>query len=118
MHAALWRAGHTVSKPIAGNCAAYDCIADRGDRLLRVQIKTGWQDGDVVRWATRSKSYYGVRTYHGAADVFGVWVPETRKAYLVPVELCGRSEGGLRLAPTRNGQVRGALPLASDFELR
>lgn len=44
--------------------------------------------------------------YHGLADLFAVWQPETDAVYLVPVERCGATEISLRLMPTLSGQVQ------------
>src|SRR5690242_13162278 len=56
--AELHRAGYSVSLPLGGN-ERYDCIIDDGERLPRVQIKTGFDDGaGAVRFATRSVRLY------------------------------------------------------------
>ena len=90
--AELHRAAYRVSLPLGAN-ARYDCIIDDGSCLLRVQIKTGFLDGfGAIRWATRSVRFYdgASRDYQGQADLFAVWVPETRSCYLAPVKDCGR----------------------------
>jgi hypothetical protein len=105
--------------PFGGN-VRYDCVVDDGVRLSRVQVKTGFLDGfGAIRWATRSVRFYdgATRDYYGQADLFAVWVPETRRCYLVPVDQCGRREATLRVVPPRSGQRRGIRP-ASDYELK
>lgn len=108
--AALCRAGYRVSKPVVEH-GPYDCVIDDGAQLQRVQIKTGWVDDTVVRWATCSNTYSRAgarptrRTYVGVCDLFAVWVPETRACYLVPVDECGGRDASLRLVvPTRGRQ--------------
>jgi hypothetical protein len=59
VYAALAQAGYAVSVPL-GDSQRYDCIADDGRRLLRIQIKTGYDDGHgAIRWATRSTKWNG-----------------------------------------------------------
>ena len=45
---AYLKAGFTVSIPF-GAGASYDLIVDCGARLLKVQVKTAWLSGGVVR---------------------------------------------------------------------
>jgi hypothetical protein len=117
--AALSRAGYVVSVPFGAH-PRYDCIIDRGGMLQRVQIKTGHEDGfGAVRWECRSQRFYDglSRPYHREADLFAVWVPETRQCYLVPVEECGRYQAALRITVPRNGQHK-RVRLAADYLLR
>jgi hypothetical protein len=116
--AALSRAGYIVSIPFGAH-PRYDCIIDRGGVIQRVQIKTGYEDGyGAVRWECRSRRFYDglSRSYHTQADLFAVWVPETRQCFLVPVEECGRYAAALRIVPPRNGQHR-RVRLAADYAL-
>lgn len=54
--------------------------------------------------------------YRGDADLFGVYCPETRGVYLVPVDEVGKRSCRLRVAPTRNNQ-RQNVRWARDHEL-
>ena len=118
---ALRRAGYRVSVPMLDGGSPYDCVIDDGERLQRVQIKTGHVYAGAVCWATRSTSYHRTggtsRDYRGLADLFAIWVPERAECYLVPVEECGRHQSMLRLEPARNNQTKGTRQ-ASDYALR
>ena len=46
--AVLIEAGYSVSIPFGDN-DRYDLVLDTGNKLRRVQCKTGWIEGDVVR---------------------------------------------------------------------
>ena len=65
---ALVRAGYLVSKPL-GDSHRYDLIIDDGERLARVQVKTGRLYGEVVKFnCSSSHSHRGgvaSRAYHG-----------------------------------------------------
>jgi hypothetical protein len=85
-------------------------VIEQGAEFRRVQIKTGFHDGHgSVRWECRSIRFYDScsRPYQGEADLFAVWVPETRECFLVPVEECGRYVSALRVEPPRNRQRKG-----------
>jgi hypothetical protein len=57
------------------------------------------------------------RDYHGEIDYFAVYCPETRRAYLIPIEdLPLRRQGALRVDPARNGQKR-RIRLAANYEI-
>jgi hypothetical protein len=116
---ALQRAGYTVLAAPFASQRRYDCVIDDGERLRRVQIETGYVGCDAVRFASRSTAGSGPnrsRSYHGAADLFAVWVPELQRCCLAPVRECGRRDATLRLSPARNGRLAGARR-AVDFEL-
>lgn len=87
---ALVEAGYEVSLPWSGG-AAYDLLADDGEKILRVQCKTARAKGNSLSFHPTSIVYVGDgkyerRTYHGKVDLFGVFCPETDKVYLVPME--------------------------------
>lgn len=86
-----------------------------GDRFLRVQCKTAWQRGGCLIFNSLKTDHGGDRTYHGVADVFGVYFPPTKRVYFVPLSDVASSEGRLRLEPARNNQRR-RIRMASDFE--
>jgi hypothetical protein len=85
--------------------------------FLRVQCKRGWPlRGCVVFNAYSTDHGHGARSYHGLADLFGIYFPPSDDVFLVPVEAVARTEGRLRFEPTRNNQQKG-IRLAADFEI-
>jgi hypothetical protein len=58
---------------------------------------------------------HGARSYHGVADLFGIYFPPSDQVFLTPVESVAR-KGRLRFEPTRNNQQKG-IRLAADFEI-
>src|SRR5215211_6957979 len=83
----------------------------RGDRLARVQCKTGrLRGGSVVFRACSSYGHHrnpltARRDYQGQVDAFAVYCPETAGVYLVPIaDLSVHVEATLRVDPPRNGQ--------------
>ncbi len=111
--------GHDVLVPWGHN-HRYDLVVDLGDRMLRVQCKTGRLKDGVIEFNTLSvrtnTERWLVRSYDGEADVFAVSCPETKGVYLVPVEGAPRSSCRLRLEPTENHQAAG-IRWARDYEL-
>jgi hypothetical protein len=88
-----------------------------GAGFLRVQCKRGWQlRGCVVFNAYSTDHGHGARTYHGLADLFGVYFPSADQVFLVPVQAVARTEGRLRIEPTRNNQQK-RIRMATDFKL-
>jgi len=116
--AALMRAGRRILRPMSA-ASRYALVIDEGNRVFtRVQCKTGiLRDGRIV---FRAYSISGHRSrpnaYKGQIDAFGVYCPQTRQAYLVPmtvVSACSTTVA-LRVSRARNGQIRGVRP-ASDY---
>ncbi len=118
----------TVLTPWGENCR-YDFVVETGTgELLRVQCKTGRLRGGAVRFHARSFSYHHPRHVRGEAvehrsrgyadevDLFAVYCPETRKAYLVPVEDVPSTQGALRVEPAKNGQ-NARIRWAAQYEL-
>lgn len=105
---ALVGAGYLVSLPF-GSGHKYDFIADDGQRLHRVQCKTGRLKGGSLMFNGYSFSGNGKvrRGYLGLADLFAVLNPQTGQVYLVPVEEVGCTDVCLRLKPTLSGQCKG-----------
>jgi hypothetical protein len=90
-------------------------VPDAG--FLRIQCKRGWElRGCVVFNAYSTDHGHGARSYHGLADLFGIYYPPTDQVFLIPVESVARTEGRLRIEPTRNKQRKG-IRLAADFEI-
>lgn len=116
--AALLQAGKVVCLPFGDN-QRYDLVIDEGDRFVRVQCKTGRVVKDVVVFHSCSLHYHrdkGSRSYRGQADLFGVYVPDLHKVYLVPVADVAVSNGALRLSPPKNNQTKG-VRYAATYEL-
>ena len=114
---ALVQAGYIVSVPWGDN-ARYDLVIDNDGYLKRVQVKTGRIREGCIQFRVSSVN---IRTritegYHGQIELFGVFVPELNKCYLVPIEKAGQSAMYLRLTPTKNNQDKG-INWARDYEL-
>lgn len=119
--AALAQRGYLISIPFGEN-HRYDLIADDGDRLLRIQVKTGRLRHGVIAFRCCSTHQHrrsgptSSRAYFGEIDYLAVYCRENQKVYLVPESEMVRTAGHLRLDPTLNGQVRN-IRWASEFEL-
>lgn len=119
---ALIDSGLDVSVPFGENCR-YDLVIDRGDRLTRVQCKTGRLRDGVVRFSTAS-TYAHLpspretrRDYLGEIDEFAVHCPDTSGVYLIPIEdVTTRTGACLRVDPPRNGQYK-HIRYAKDYEV-
>jgi hypothetical protein len=107
--AALVLQGKEVLVPL-GDFLRYDLVIDEGGRFLRVQCKTGrLVKGAIVFHPcsidSRSKQGGCIRkSYHGEVELFGVYCPELKKCYLVPVEDATMAVCSLRVEPPKNGQ--------------
>jgi hypothetical protein len=115
--AALIRVDRNVLVPWGDNLR-YDLAYDDNGQLIRVQCKTGrYRKGAVVFATCSSMAHRGkrARNYRGQADFFGVYCPQLRKTYLVPVNECGRRSCTLRLRAPKNKQIT-KVRLAADFE--
>jgi hypothetical protein len=114
-----------------GDNLRYDLLVDTGEKVLRIQCKTGRLRQGSVRFATVSYSYHhpsyvnGIREgkqinarhpYKGQADLFGVYCPETREVYLFPVDEAGASTISLRVEPPKNNQEKG-VRWAADYRI-
>lgn len=94
--AALVSEGYSVSIPFGDN-DSYDLGLDTGRELLRVQWKTGWIEGDVVRFKTASKPTTGDVTVKGTAT------PPVRSRSAV--ETPGNSTGCPETKPGRRARI-------------
>jgi hypothetical protein len=104
----LARAGYIVSKPL-GDSHRYDLIIDDGEKLSRVQVKTGRLVAGSVAFRCYSSHFHRggeMRSYRGQVEYIGVYCPETGDAYLVPESELVDSPMHLRVAPTVNRQDR------------
>jgi hypothetical protein len=119
--AALIRHGYLVSIPFGEN-HRYDLIADNGERLLRIQVKTGRNRGGVIKYMCCSSHQHrrsgpaASRPYFGEIEYLAVFCPETGKVYLVPESELVATLSHLRIAPTLNRQARN-IRWAAEFEL-
>ena len=94
----------------------YDLVITVERAYLRVQCKTAWLSGGCLIWNAHSTDHgRGPMSYVGRADIFGVYLPDDRSVYLVPITAVG-IEGRLRLVPTKNNQRR-RVRFAADFEI-
>jgi hypothetical protein len=114
--AGLRSAGFEVLLPFGEN-TRYDLVIDDGDRLARVQCKTGRLPEGAVRFNTCSSYAHHSnprapsRDYIGQVDYFAVHC--SQGVYLVPIEdLPTRRSAALRVKPARNSQVRKIRPAA------
>ena len=119
---ALRETGYAVSVPFGEN-TRYDLIADDGERLLRVQCKTGrLSNGGVVFRPSSSYAHHASprvtrRRYEGQIDYFAVYCLDNGGVYLVPIEDVGTTWMAiLRVEPARNGQRKRIRP-ASDYQV-
>ena len=115
---ALCEAGYVVSKPLGEN-QRYDFVADDGERLLRVQVKTGRIRRGVVLFAacsTHGHRNRAQRPYHGEIDLLAVYAPQNGKVYLVPESHLTKSLGSLRIAPAKNNVAK-TVRWADQYEL-
>jgi hypothetical protein len=115
---ALVEAGYFVSQPF-GDGHKYDLVADDGQKLFRVQCKTGRVRNGVLIFNGYSMPGNGAKkcSYRGLADLFAVLNPMDGKVYLVPVNDVGVHNVYLRLLPTNNGQMQ-RIRWAAQYELR
>ena len=117
MLAALLERYNTILLPYGGNCR-YDLVADTPDGLKRVQCKNGRYRNGVVTFSTCSSTKHWkngeIRSYYGEADYFGVYCPELRSVYLVPVNHCPGSNASLRVTSTKNNQIQG-IRMAAEY---
>jgi len=119
---ALREAGLGILVPFGEN-VRYDLVIDDGNRLARVQCKTGRLREGAVRFAVCSCYGHHLRPgesrrdYQGQVDFFGVHCPDTAAVYLVPIgDVQVRVQAALRVDPPRNGQ-RSKIRNAVDYEI-
>lgn len=109
--------GYIVSTPDIST--RYDFILDTGKNLLKIQVKSSHleEDGNKITFKTISSHItstgYSRRDYtEDGIDYFCTWYDN--ECYLIPVSECGKSDKSLRLAPTKNGQVKN-ISFAKDY---
>jgi PD-(D/E)XK nuclease superfamily protein len=113
--------GLTVLRPLCEG-RRYDIVIDLEPHLLRVQCKLAQRLGGVLSVRLMTNRYtpagYVSTSYNaGEIDAVGVYSPELRRCFLVPIsEVSGRRALYLRLDPTRNNQARG-IKWAQKYDL-
>lgn len=114
----LLQKGYAVLLPF-GDSQRYDLVLDRGGVLSKVQCKSGRLRNGCIRFGTSSTMWYGGfrrKNYRGQVDFFGIYCPELEKAYLIPVDSIGLTQGVLRINPTKNKQSKN-VRFATEFEI-
>ncbi len=106
----LRRAGYCVSKPY-GEACRYDLLIDDEEKIWRVQVKTGRLRQGAIVFKTYSSRFHRkgghCRPYTAKdIDFFGVYCPDLRSGYLVPIEDVRPTSGSLRFYPAKNGSIR------------
>ena len=114
---ALGRAGWDVFLPLFSPHGRVDMVALRHGVLLRVQCKTARLVDGVLSFRTCSNTGNSPRDYLGQIDAFGVYSPDLRSTYLVPLDGLGARGCHLRVGPAANNQARG-VRYARDYEVR
>jgi hypothetical protein len=119
---ALRQVGFHVSVPFGEN-TRNDLVLDDGERLARVQCKTGrLRNGSVLfntasSYAHHPNAKVSGRHYQGEVEYFAVYCGETAGVYLVPIaDLSPLRKAMLRVDSARNNQSRGIRP-AADYEI-
>ncbi|MBA3843462.1 MAG: hypothetical protein H0X39_12780 [Actinobacteria bacterium] len=114
--------GHGVFLPFGEN-TRIDLLVDYGNRISRVQCKTGRLRGGAVRFNTcssyahHSSATITKRTYAGEIDEFAVYCPELGSVYVVPItDVPTKRMAMLRVNAPRNNQ-RSGVRLAAVYEI-
>ena len=89
--------------------------------LVRIQCKRAWlsKDDAYLIFKTSGAAEWGRKShnYHGKAEWFGVYAPDTGKVYMIAVADAGKgSEMHLRLTPSKNNQEKN-IRWAKNYEL-
>lgn len=107
-----------VCKPVSNNLP-YDCIIELHGKLLRIQVKTGYDssaDSFVFNTRSTTKNYSEVKAkeYDGRADYFVTWSPHRpEKFYAVKVE---DAPGGMMRLWLKESSHK-LKSMASDFDI-
>ena len=114
------QAGAFVSKPIFEG-SRYDYIIERDGKLYRAQVKyadgkLGYTTGAVyVNLRKQIKKDKNCPYNETEIDVLLVYVPKIDKiCWFGPEIFCDRNSLSIRIAPSKNGQVKGCLA-AEDY---
>jgi len=115
---ALVEKGWAMSVPWGENCK-YDLVGDDGDKIHRIQCKTGRLRNGSVIFRTHTSHVHrggGLEGYKGKADLFGVYCPDNGSIYLIPVDEVPDTYAYLRVEPTKNNQSEG-IRFAKEYKL-
>ena len=112
--------GAAVSKPIFEG-ARYDYIIERNGKLYRAQVKymdgkLGYTSGAVyLNLRKQIKKNKNCPYNDSEIDVLVGYVPRIDKlCWFGPEVFCGRKSLSIRIAPAKNGQIKGCLA-ANDY---
>ena len=114
----LARRGFTVLLPLTEH-AAFDLVAYRDGRFLRVQVKYRSAKNGLISfplstcWADRN-GVHTVPVDRDAIDLFCAYCPDTDRCYYIDARTC-LPHVQLRITPPRNAQKKG-IRWAKDFE--
>ncbi len=115
---AMRRRGYDVSVPLGEN-HRYDLVVDDGEKLSRVQVKTGRIRGNVIKYSCSSSHAHRrgrTRPYFDEIDYLAVYCPDNGKVYILPGHELTATSAHLRLSAPRNN-MRKMIRWAADFEL-
>lgn len=113
--------GIQVSKPLVSD-SRYDFIVDINHTLLKIQVKTcnleNLSDGFISfkTCSTHTNTKGTVAHSYSKEDVDYFATYYNNNCYIVPIEKVGTREFRLRIAPTKNGQVKN-INFAEDYLL-
>lgn len=116
--AAFTKRGYKVLLPF-GEDHRYDLVIDDGEKLSRVQVKTGRLRGGVIKYnCSSSHAHRGGtnRPYFGQIEYLAVYCPETERVYVLPEKELTGTNAHLRLSPPLNNMVK-TIRWAARFEL-
>jgi PD-(D/E)XK endonuclease len=112
---ALAEKGKTVLTPF-GEGERYDLMIDEGEKVLRVQCKTGKLTKGCIVFNNYSQTAAGTKKYGTSVDAYGVHCPQNGKMYLVPASDCLGYKTRLRVEPTKNGRKKN-IRYAEGYEI-
>lgn len=96
-----------------GNAQRYDLVFDLGNKLYRVQCKTGRVRNGVIRFNACDNDR---RSYVGQVEFLAICEPDSGQIYLLRPEETATQLGTLRVTKTKSGQKKG-IRYAEDFLL-
>ena len=115
---ALLQKGYTVSQPLIDT--RYDFLLEYKNQFLKIQVKTSHIIGDneAIEFSTCNTHINTQKiiskTYKGQIDYFATYY--NNQCYIIPIEDCGSRTKKLRIAPTKNHQIKG-ISFLKDYTL-
>lgn len=96
----------------------YDIAVDDNGKLIRIQCKTGRLRSGAIRFNVASNTASSGRKNYTKEEIdyFGVYCPDNKQTYLIPVEDVGNNEASLRVKPSRNNQTKN-IRWAKDYRI-